>query len=56
VTQALDLLRAHDAVAQARAAARQWADDARACLQTLPAGGPRDALTAVCDYVVNRTG
>jgi heptaprenyl diphosphate synthase len=56
VAEALDLLRAHDAVAEARAAAHQWADDARRCLQTLPDGGPREALEAVCDYVVNRTG
>ena len=56
VAEAMDLLRAHDAVAEARAAAHEWADDARRCLHTLPAGGPRDALEAVCDYVVNRTG
>ncbi len=56
VAEALDLLRDHSAVAEARTVARQWADDARACLTTLPAGPARDALAAVCDYVVNRTG
>lgn len=56
VDEALELLREHEVVAQARAVARQWADDARACLDTLPAGAPRDALGAVCDFVVNRTG
>ncbi|MCU0298725.1 MAG: polyprenyl synthetase family protein [Candidatus Nanopelagicales bacterium] len=56
VAEALPLLRAHDAVAQARIVARQWADDARDCLLTLPEGAPRDALASVCDYVVDRTG
>ncbi len=56
VEEALGLLRGHDAVVQARQVARQWADDARACLEPLPAGAARDALAAVCDYVVNRTG
>jgi heptaprenyl diphosphate synthase len=56
VEEALDLLRGHDAVARARQVARQWADDARACLEPLPAGAARDALAAVCDYVVDRTG
>lgn len=56
VTEALALLREHAAVQEARAVARYWADEARACLATLPAGAPRDALAAVCDYVVDRTG
>ena len=56
VEEALALLRAHDAVGRARQVARQWADDARECLEPLPAGAARDALAAVCDYVVDRTG
>ncbi|MEI2786887.1 MAG: polyprenyl synthetase family protein [Candidatus Nanopelagicales bacterium] len=56
VVVALDLLRAHPALQEARAVARQWADDARACLEPLPAGSARDGLASVCDYVVNRTG
>ncbi|MBK6764525.1 MAG: polyprenyl synthetase family protein [Micrococcales bacterium] len=56
VAEALSLLRENPAMDQARMVARQWADDARACLATLPAGAPRDALAAVCDYVVDRTG
>jgi heptaprenyl diphosphate synthase len=56
VAEALTLLRAHPALAEAQAVARQWADDARACLDPLPSGPARDALGAVCDYVVNRTG
>ena len=56
VVEALGLLRSHDALEQARAVARQWADDARACLEPLPEGPARQALASVCDYVVNRTG
>ena len=56
VAEALSLLRANPAMDQARTVARQWADDARECLTTLPGGAPRDALAAVCDYVVDRTG
>jgi heptaprenyl diphosphate synthase len=56
VAEALDLLRGHAALEQARVVARQWADDARACLEPLPDGPPRRALASVCDYVVNRTG
>ncbi len=55
VAQALGLLRSHPALTEARAVARQWADDARACLVPLPDGPARDALAAVCDYVVDRT-
>lgn len=56
VVEALTLLRSHIALDQARAVARQWADDARACLEPLPEGPARQALASVCDYVVNRTG
>lgn len=55
VARALDLLRVHPALAEAQATARRWADDARDCLALLPAGPAREALAAVCDYVVNRT-
>ncbi len=54
--EALALLRAHPALSQARAQARRWADDARASLSVLPAIPARDALEALCDYVVDRTG
>ena len=56
VAEALALLRENPALDLAGAVARQWADDARECLRPLPAGAPRDALAAVCDYVVDRTG
>ncbi len=55
VAEALQRLREHPALAEAATVARQWADDARACLEPLPPGAARDALAAVCDYVVTRT-
>ena len=55
-SEALALLRAHPAMAHARAEAHRWADDARAALAPLPAGPAREALGMLCDYVVDRTG
>jgi heptaprenyl diphosphate synthase len=54
--EALKRLREHPALDRARDEARAWADRARETLVALPAGSPRDALTALCDYVVTRTG
>ncbi|MDD2858992.1 MAG: polyprenyl synthetase family protein [Candidatus Nanopelagicales bacterium] len=54
--EALALLRGHAALEQARQQARNWADDARACLAPLPEGAAREALELLCDYVVSRTG
>ncbi|MGH3491017.1 MAG: polyprenyl synthetase family protein [Actinopolymorphaceae bacterium] len=54
--EALKLLRAHPAMDQARAIVQQWADDARATLDSLPAIPARDALAGLCDLVVSRTG
>ncbi|WP_067490820.1 polyprenyl synthetase family protein [Actinomadura hibisca] len=54
--EALTLLRAHPAMERARADLRQWAEDARNELLTLPAIPARDAFTGLCDYVVSRTG
>jgi len=53
--EALDLLRAHSAVSQARAEARRWADEARDQLAPLPDVPSRAALLRLCDYVVGRT-
>lgn len=55
-TEALKRLREHAALESARREARAWADRARDTLVGLPDGGARDALTALCDYVVTRTG
>ena len=54
--EALARLRAHPALEAARNEARRRADGARDVLVNLPEGAPRDALSALCDYVVTRTG
>lgn len=54
--EALTRLREHPALESARSEARAWADRARETLVSLPEGGARDALVALCDYVVTRTG
>ena len=53
--EALQLLLAHDAVTQARAEARRWADAARAELATLADTSARAELERLCDFVVTRT-
>ena len=53
--EALRLLRAHPAMARARAVVRRYADDARAVLAPLPDVPARRALEALCDSVVTRT-
>ncbi|MGI8696733.1 MAG: polyprenyl synthetase family protein [Mycobacteriales bacterium] len=54
--EALALLRASPAVAEASKTLASYAARAREVLGSLPAGPPRDALAAVADYVVARTG
>jgi len=54
--EALGRLREHPALDAARVEARAWADRARQTLVALPEGSARDALAALCDYVVTRTG
>lgn len=53
--EALALLRAHPAVAEAQAEVRRWAQEARDVLTPLPGGPAKDALAALCDQVVGRT-
>jgi heptaprenyl diphosphate synthase len=53
--EALQLLRAHPAMADARATVKAWADDARAVLEPLPPGPPREALESLCDVIVTRS-
>lgn len=53
--EALELLRAHPAMDEARAEVRRRADDARAALATVPDVPARHALEALCDAVVTRT-
>ena len=54
--EALQLLRAHPAMGQARAIVQAWADDARGTLPGLPDIPARRALAGLCDLVVSRTG
>ena len=56
LAEALALLRVHPAVGQARARLTAYAREARAIADALPAGAPRDALHALTDYVLARTG
>jgi len=53
--EALSLLRSSAGLERADEVLRQYADRARARLDALPAGDVRDALSALCDYVVTRT-
>lgn len=53
--EALDLVRRHPALGEARTQARLWADRARGALEPLPPIPARDALAVLCDYVVTRT-
>jgi heptaprenyl diphosphate synthase len=53
---ALVLLRRHPAMAEARSRLESYVDEARGIAATLPAGAPRDALLALADYVLERTG
>ncbi|GAA5075173.1 heptaprenyl diphosphate synthase [Thermocatellispora tengchongensis] len=55
IPEALDLLRAHPAMDQARAELTRWTDRARADLSALPDIPARSAFLALCDYVVART-
>jgi heptaprenyl diphosphate synthase len=54
--EALALLRAHPAMAAARADMRGWAELARREIEALPARSARAAFEALCDFVVERTG
>lgn len=56
VAEALDILRASDGLARARAALDAQADAARGELAGLPAGPARDALASLLAYTVDRVG
>jgi heptaprenyl diphosphate synthase len=53
--EALALLRASRSLARATEVLGDYADRARARLDDVPDGDVRDALSALCDYVVTRT-
>jgi heptaprenyl diphosphate synthase len=56
LAEALQLLRASDAVLDARRTLTFYADAARAMLDKLPDVPARAALAALCDLVIDRTG
>jgi heptaprenyl diphosphate synthase len=56
LAEALVLLRRHPAMAQAKARLETYVGSARGIAATLPLGAPRDALLALADYVLDRTG
>ena len=53
---ALELLRSHSSLNEARLEACRWADEARRTLEPLPEIAAKETLIALCDYVVTRTG
>ena len=53
--EALALLRSSRSLERATGVLRDYADRARAQLGDIPPGDVRDALSALCDYVVTRT-
>ena len=53
--EALGLLRSSGGLLRATEVLREYADRARAGLAAVPKGEVRDALSALCDYVVTRT-
>ncbi len=53
--EALELLRSSAALQRATGVLREYADRAQARLSGVPEGPVRDALSALCDYVVTRT-
>ncbi len=56
LADALTLLRAHDAMAEARADVLSHANNARTEIMALPDVPARAAFLAMCDFVVKRTG
>lgn len=53
---ALELLRNHPSLHEARLEALRWSDEARRTLEPLPDIAAKETLIALCDYVVTRTG
>jgi heptaprenyl diphosphate synthase len=56
LAEALGLLRAHPAMAEARERLTSYADEARTAVAELPPGSARDALLALTEFVLARTG
>jgi heptaprenyl diphosphate synthase len=56
LTEALTLLRGHQAMKESRADVLNWVHEARTSIKTLPDGPARAAFLAMCDFVEQRTG
>jgi heptaprenyl diphosphate synthase len=56
LAEALQLLREHPAMLEARRRLTSYVDEARAVAAALPAGPTRDALLSLTDFVLERTG
>jgi heptaprenyl diphosphate synthase len=56
LTEALTLLRGHQAMKESRADVLNWVHEARTSIKTLPDGPARAAFLAMCDFVEKRTG
>jgi heptaprenyl diphosphate synthase len=56
VTEALTLLRGHQAMKESRADVLNWVHEARTSIKALPDGPARAAFLAMCDFVEQRTG
>ncbi len=56
LAEALGLLRAHPAIGSATQRLQGYVDQAREVARTLPAGSVQDALLALTDFVLARTG
>jgi heptaprenyl diphosphate synthase len=56
LTEALTLLRRHQAMKESRADVLGWVHEARTSIKALPDGPARAAFLAMCDFVEKRTG
>jgi heptaprenyl diphosphate synthase len=56
LTEALTLLRGHQAMKESRADVLNWVHEARTSIKALPDGPAREAFLAMCDFVEKRTG
>ena len=56
LTEALTLLRGHQAMKESRADVLNWVHEARTSIETLPDTPARAAFLAMCDFVEKRTG
>jgi heptaprenyl diphosphate synthase len=56
LSEALTLLRGHQAMKESRADVLNWVHEARTSIEALPGGSAKAAFLAMCDFVEKRTG